>query len=83
MPLTSHRVKYKIKENKLYLDNREWTDESQKIRVALTSYAASGAGGRYVVLRKIANQVKREEKNATLRDVFRVWLNKNYNRKRR
>ena len=83
MPLTSRRVKYKIKENKLYLDNREWTDESQKIRVALTSYAASGAGGRYVVLRKITNQVKREEKNATLRDVFRVWLNKNYNRKRR
>ncbi|MBR2428172.1 MAG: 5'-nucleotidase C-terminal domain-containing protein, partial [Lentisphaeria bacterium] len=83
MPLTSRRLKYNKRENKLYLDNREWKNETQKIRVALTSYAASGAGGRYPILREITNRVVREEKNTTLREVFEVWLKRHYSRKKR
>ena len=78
MILTSDRVRYNKKTGKLYLDGEEWKDNSKKIRLVLTSYAASGAGGRYPVLRETANRVTREEKNATLRDAFRVWLQKNY-----
>ena len=78
MILTSNRVKYNKMTGKLYLDGEEWNDHSKKIRLVLTSYAASGAGGRYPVLRETANRVVREEKNATLRDAFRVWLQKNF-----
>lgn len=76
--LTSDRVWYHKKTGKLYLDRKEWKDESKKIRLVLTSYSASGAGGRYPILRETAKRVFREEKNATLRDAFRVWLMKNY-----
>ena len=78
MVLTSDRIKYHKKTGKLYLDGEEWNDLSKKIRLVLTSYAASGAGGRYPILRETANRVIREEKNATLRDAFRVWLQKNF-----
>ena len=78
MVLTSNRIKYHKKTGKLYLDGEEWNDLSKKIRLVLTSYAASGAGGRYPILRETANRVIREEKNATLRDAFRVWLQKNF-----
>ena len=78
MILTSDRVRYNKKTGKLYLDGMEWNDSSTKIRLVLTSYAASGAGGRYPILRETANRVIREEKNATLRDAFRVWLQKNF-----
>lgn len=79
MVLTSDRVSYNKRTGKIYLDGKEWNDSSKKIRLVLTSYAASGAGGRFPVLRETANRVFREEKNATLRDAFRVWLMKNYN----
>ncbi len=52
----------------------------ERIAFAFSSYAACGAGGRYPVLRAVAESknVKRLEISETIRDVLRRFLTKNY-----
>lgn len=70
------------KDGVLYVNGQAWTDPEKRIRVAFSSYAVSGAGGRYPVLRDTANRVKREEKDLTVREVFDRWMRKHYPPKR-
>lgn len=57
-----------------------WNDENRRISFALGSFAVSGAGGRFPVLKEIAESEKvgRIDLQLTVREAFRSFLMKNY-----
>ncbi len=62
----------------LYRNGKPWTDEKETIRAAFGSYAVSGAGGRYPVLKRIGETAPRQDLADTVRNAFRTYLKKHY-----
>jgi 2',3'-cyclic-nucleotide 2'-phosphodiesterase (5'-nucleotidase family) len=63
-----------------YPDGRRWGSERKRVKVAFSSYALAGAGGRFPKLAEIANrpECRGKDTGKTIRDAMREFLKESF-----